>query len=159
MNINAPLYDGFQPHYAHHSNCMDPIQMQETVESILIDLQDNGLIDFYQKAAFVYTGRAYGLYNDCEFLLSIFSDEVSQCIVEIRRSSGESFEYANIENSILKELLSKGAISSNNDNDNDNEDSISEDNTSSSFGFGFGFGFASLPSLDCMELDSNFSGT
>jgi len=141
----APLYDGFQPHYAHHSNTMNPIKMQQTVTTILRDLVESGDIDFAEKSPFVYTGRAFGAYNDCEFLLSIFSDESSECIVEIRRSCGESFEFANIENNLLKELTVKGAL----DDDQHSDDSLPS----------FGFGFGALPSLDSMELDSNFSGT
>ena len=70
-------------------------------------------------------------------------------MVEIRRSSGECFEYGNVENSILKQLISNGAIV-----DNESDSEVEEDSFSS-----FGFGFGSLPSLDGMELDSNFSGT
>lgn len=152
----APLYDGFQPHYAHHSNTMNPVKMQQTVKTILSDLVESGHIDFAQKSPFVYTGRAFGAYSDCEFLLSIFSDESSECIVEIRRSSGESFQFANIESNLLKELTVKGAI---NDSGNEDEDEEEESHDSGGLQFGFGFGFDSLPSLDSMELDSNFSAT
>merc|ERR1712228_713245 len=72
----------------------------------------------------------------------------SESVVEIRRSSGECFEFGNIENSILKQLISNGAII-----DKSESDSEIEEDSLSSFGFGL------LPPLDAMELDSNFSGT
>merc|ERR1719410_2294090 len=147
-DAHAPTYDGFQPHNAHRSSSMNPIQMQQTVDSILKILAQSGNVDFYQTAPFAYVGRAFADHTDCEFMLNIYSDDTSESVVEIRRSAGECFEYGNVENSILKQLIANGAIVENNDA-SDDEDS------SSSFGFGFG----SLPSLDNVEFDSQFSGT
>ena len=50
---NAPMYDGFQPHNAHRSSTMNPIKMQQTVETILNSLVETGNIDFYQRGPFV----------------------------------------------------------------------------------------------------------
>jgi len=149
---HAPAYDGFQPHNAHRSSSMNPLQMQQTVDSILKILAQSGNVDFYQKAPFAYVGRAFADHTDCEFMLNIYSDDTSESVVEIRRSSGECFEFGNVENSILKQLVANGAIV-----DNEADDSEIEDNDSSLSSFGFGFG--SLPSLDSMDFDSNFSGT
>jgi len=151
-NDKIPQYDGIQPQYAHYSQSFDPIKMKQTLIEILSQFEQNGDIDYYEKSPFVFAGRAYGRYNYCEFLLNIFSDESSDSVIEIRRSSGESFQFANIENNLLKQLTKKGAI----DDDNDNYDDGDDDDLSS---FDFGFGFDSLPSLDTMTLDSNFSAS
>eukprot|EP01083_Nonionella_stella_P037348 101790_1 len=147
----APFYDGFQPHYAHYSNTLNPMQMHQTLQSILSVLEQSGAIDFYAKSPFIYAGRAFGSYNDCEFLLSIFAkaQSMGQCIVEIRRSSGESFEYANVENNILKALIVNGAIIQ------ESEDGHQEDECPDEEESDYEFGFCSLPSLDSMDLDSN----
>merc|ERR1712228_280256 len=50
----------------------------------------------------------------------------------------------------MGQLISNGAIIDKSESDSE----IEEDSLSS-----FGFGFGSLPPLDAMELDSNFSGT
>eukprot|EP00486_Rosalina_sp_Unknown_P001561 CAMPEP_0201564642 /NCGR_PEP_ID=MMETSP0190_2-20130828/3129_1 /ASSEMBLY_ACC=CAM_ASM_000263 /TAXON_ID=37353 /ORGANISM="Rosalina sp." /LENGTH=349 /DNA_ID=CAMNT_0047981103 /DNA_START=143 /DNA_END=1189 /DNA_ORIENTATION=+ len=147
-NDKIPQYDNIQPQYAHHSQSLDPIKMKETLIQILSELEQNGDVDYYEKSPFVFAGRAYGTYDYCEFLLNIFSDESSDSVVEIRRSCGESFQFANIESNLLKQLTKQGAI--------DNEDDDDEDDLSS---FDFGFGFDSLPSLDTMTLDSNFTET
>merc|ERR1712154_629421 len=63
----APLYDGFQPHNAHRSNSMNPIKMQQTVQSILNSLVSSGNIDFCQTRPFVFAGRAFAEHTDCEF--------------------------------------------------------------------------------------------
>jgi len=151
----APSYDGFQPHYAYPSATMNPMQMKQTLNVLLTDLVESATIDYYEKSPFVYAGRAYGKYDDCEFLLSIFADESCECIVELRRSSGESFQFANIENSILSKLRQSGAIKQLQSQCELDDDQDDADNDS----VGFGFGFGSLPSLDTMELDSNFSTT
>lgn len=145
---HAPMYDGFQPHNAHRSASMNPLQMQKTVDSILKILAADGSVDFYQKAPFAYVGRAFATHTDCEFMLNIYSDDTSESVVEIRRSSGECFEYGNVEHSILKQLTANGAIAQSDDDSEVEEDSFSS----------FGFGFGSLPPLDSLEFDSNFSG-
>merc|ERR1712129_255673 len=61
---------------------------------------------------------------------------------------GECFEYGNVEHSILKQLTANGAIAQSDDDSEVEEDSFSS----------FGFGFGSLPPLDSLEFDSNFSG-
>ena len=50
----APAYDGFQPHCAHYSK-MDPIKLNQTINNILIQLVQNGDIDYYQTSPFVVT--------------------------------------------------------------------------------------------------------
>jgi len=146
----APLYDGFQPHNAHRSNSMNPIKMQQSVQSILTSLVSSGNIDFCQIQPFVFAGRAFAEHTDCEFLLNIFSSDTCESVVEIRRSSGECFEYGNVERSILKQLISNGAIVDKNSNESDS-DEIEEDSSSNSFAFGFG----SLPPLGSLELESD----
>jgi len=147
----APLYDGFQPHNAHRSNSMNPIKMQQTVQSILNSLVSSGNIDFCQTRPFVFAGRAFAEHTDCEFLLNIFSSDTCESVVEIRRSSGECFEYGNVERSILKQLISNGAIvDKSSANESDSE--IEEDSLSSN---SFAFGFGSLPPLDSLEFESD----
>lgn len=148
-DVDAPLYDGFQPHNAHRSNSMNPIKMQQTVQTILTSLVASGNIDFYQTQPFVFAGRAFAEHSDCEFLLNIFSDDVCESVVEIRRSSGECFEYGNVESSILKQLISNGAIIDKKGNESDSE--MEEDSSLNSFTFGLG----PLPPLDSLELDSD----
>merc|ERR1711933_390784 len=131
---------------------LNPIKMQQTVQSILNSLVSSGNIDFCQTRPFVFAGRAFAEHTDCEFLLNIFSSDTCESVVEIRRSSGECFEYGNVERSILKQLISNGAIvDKSSANESDSE--IEEDSLSSSNSFAFGFG--SLPPLDSLEFESD----
>jgi len=154
----APFFDGFQSVYAHHSRTRGPLEMVESVRTVLSALCESGSVDYEQTASFVFGGRFFGQYQDCEFQLSIFSDESSESVLELRRTAGESFQYNAIEGTILARLNEAGALSKDTDLEmNDDDESEQLVDPSSSFGFGLGFG--ALPPLDSMELDSNFTAS
>ena len=54
---SAPLYDGFQSLYAHHSRTKNPVEMVQSVGAILKGLSEAGAIDFHQSSAFVVIWR------------------------------------------------------------------------------------------------------
>jgi len=152
----APLYDGFQSLYAHHSRTRDPLEMVQSVVTVLSALSESGEVDYHQTSAFVFGGRTFGQYQDCEFQLSIFSDESSESVLELRRTAGECFEYNGIEGTILTRLNEEGALSKDADlemNGDDESDQFMDPSPS------FGFGLSALPPLDSMELDSNFTAS
>jgi len=153
----APIYDGFQSLYGHRSSTKSPTEMARSVGSTLQRLCASGSIDYHQLTPFAFAGRAFGKYQDCEFKLSIFSDESSESVLEMRKTAGESFQYQSIECRILSNLVEAGALPSNTDSghdDSDDERSMGPFNVNS-----IGFGLPAFPSLDSMEVDSNFSAS
>eukprot|EP00485_Elphidium_margaritaceum_P005658 CAMPEP_0202685722 /NCGR_PEP_ID=MMETSP1385-20130828/1555_1 /ASSEMBLY_ACC=CAM_ASM_000861 /TAXON_ID=933848 /ORGANISM="Elphidium margaritaceum" /LENGTH=399 /DNA_ID=CAMNT_0049340149 /DNA_START=117 /DNA_END=1316 /DNA_ORIENTATION=- len=134
-----PKYDGFQPQCAHRSLSKTPLEMKQTLQTLLNALVDSARIDFHEKSCFVFQGRAYSSYNDCEFLVSIFGDDTAKSIIELRRSSGETFTFANIEGNILSMLKANGSIVCVDHPESPSSTSDSEQS--------FVYGFESLPAL------------
>jgi len=151
----APFYDAFQPFYAHHSSTVNPLEMVDKVATILGVLCAAGTIDYHQKSTFVFGGRAFGKYQDCEFQVSVFSDRSSESVLELRRTSGEPFEFADIESNLLRRLTAAGALPQ----DGDVEMNADDDSEAMDTATSFGLALPALPPLDSMELDSAFDAS
>jgi hypothetical protein len=144
----APEYDYFQPMLAHFSETKTPLELKQCVQIVLESLVEEGVIDFYAEKSFVFAGRAFGEYGDCEYRITIFADSAHKSVVEIRRSCGEAFTFANAESKILTSLKKSGAIEKYEQNNSSVSDSSEESNT------GFGqFCFGMLPNYENVEFE------
>jgi len=131
----APQYDAFQPQYAHHSTTHGPTEMREAVLDKLGALVDAGKIDHFEISPFEFVGRTFTTNENCEFSLKIYTDSSSESVVELRRIFGECFEFAALEETLLKGLMARGVI------DDEDADGDSEEVC------GFGFDVPSLASM------------